>query len=35
MSVKKFENNGKNIENIVKLMLDKKIKSQLYNHNHF
>ena len=35
MSVKTFENNGKNIENIVKLMLDQNIKSQLYNHNHF
>ena len=33
MSVKTFENNGKNIkENIVKLNLEQSIKSLLYNH---
>ena len=33
MSVKTFENNGKNInENIVKLKLKPNIKSLLYNH---
>ena len=33
MSVKTFENNGKNIsENVVKLKLEQNIKSLLYNH---
>ena len=33
MSVKTFQNNGKNInENIVKLKLEENIKSLLYNH---
>ena len=33
MSVKTFENNGKNIgENIIKLKLEQNIKSLLYNH---
>ena len=33
MSVKTFENNGKNIsENIVKLKLEQNIKSLLYDH---
>ena len=33
MSVKTFQNNGKNInENIVKLKLEENVKSLLYNH---
>ena len=33
MSVKAFENNGKNVtQNIVKLKLEQNIKSLLYNH---
>ena len=32
MLVKTFENNGKNIKNIVKLNLEQNIKSLLYNH---
>ena len=32
MSVKTFENSGKNSKNIVKLNLEQNIKSLLYNH---
>ena len=32
MSLEIFENNGKNIEIIVRLKLDQNINSQLYNH---
>ena len=32
MLVKTFENNGKNSKNVVKLNLEQRIKSLLYNH---
>ena len=32
MLVKTFENNGKNCKNVVKLNLEQRIKSLLYNH---